>query len=113
MRTKDVLFSLKDVKTLLQYLYLNDQHSIRIANGATTLQIHMTDQMRFIADDLSFSDISAMDYTEAMTLPTIMGVIKQLKSQPPEEFPNRFPNRWEEIENITNANVSLNYFNRR
>ena len=73
----------------------------------------MTDQMRFMADNLSFPDISAMDYTEAMTLPTIMGVIKQLKSQPPEEFPNRFPNRWEEIENITNANVSLNYFNRR
>ena len=39
MRTKDVLFSLKDVKTLLQYRYLNDQRSIRIANGATTLQI--------------------------------------------------------------------------
>lgn len=113
MRTKDVLFSLKDVKTLLQYLYLDDQHSIRITNGATTLQIHMTDQMRFMADNLSFPDISAMDYTEAMTLPTIMGVIKQLKSQPPEEFLNRFLNRWEEIESITNANVSLNYFNKR
>lgn len=113
MRTKDVLFSFDEVTTLVQYLYLDEQHSIRIANGATTLQIHMTDQMRFIADNLSFPDIPAMDYTGAMTLPAIMRVIKQLKMQPPEEFPNQFPNRWEEIENITDANVSLNHFNRR
>lgn len=113
MRTKDALFSLNEVTTLLQYLYLDERHSIRITNGATTLQIHMTDQMRFMEYNLSFPDIPAMDYTEAMTLPVIMGAIKQLKSQPAGKFPKRFPNHWEEIKNIADANISLNDFNRR
>ena len=113
MRTKDFLFSLNEITTLLQYLYMDAEHYICVKNSFTTLKIHMTDQLQFLAENLSFPNCPAMDYTAEMTVPVMLSVIEKLKIQPAKEFPNAFTSRWEEIKNITEANVSLNHFNRR
>ena len=41
MRTKDDLFALGDISTLLQYLYMNKDHRITYSNGLTNLCIRM------------------------------------------------------------------------
>ena len=41
MRTKDELFMLGEVSTLLQYLFMSEKHTIIFNNGLTDLQIRM------------------------------------------------------------------------
>ena len=91
MRTKDELFMLGEVSTLLQYLFMSEKHTITFNNGLTDLQIRMES-----------------NFNEQMTTLYMLGVIQILQNTPPVEFKNAFANRWEEIKQITLANLALN-----
>ena len=58
--------------------------------------------------NLQFSDIPESNFNEQMTTLYMLGVIQILQNTPPVEFKNAFANRWEEIKQITLANLALN-----
>lgn len=113
MRTTETLFDLEEIPILYQYLYMDENHSIVINNGVTTLQIRMTDSCYFMSKNLKFPDVHEMSYTDMMTIPNMLGIIDQLKKVPAVEFPTCFTNRWEEIKTIVDTNVAQNKMNRR
>lgn len=57
MRTKDELFMLGEVSTLLQYLFMSEKHTITFNNGLTDLQIRMDENFNIWCRNLQFSDI--------------------------------------------------------
>ncbi len=108
MRTKDVLLNdFNRVKTLCQYLYMDEQHNIDVDNGLTTLRIRMTENCRFRCKNLRFPDLPDMNYTEEMTIPQIIGICYKLEEMP-AIMGYGHKNRWEEIEEITLAQCALN-----
>lgn len=108
MRTKDDLFALGDISTLLQYLYMNKDHRITYSNGLTNLCIRMDENFNVLCKNLSFPDLPESDFSSKMTPSYTLGVIDILQETQAEEFPERFKNRWEEIRQITLTNLSIN-----
>ena len=108
VRTKDELFMLGEVSTLLQYLFMSEKHTITFNNGLTDLQIRMDENFNIWCRNLQFSDIPESNFNEQMTTLYMLGVIQILQNTPPVEFKNAFANRWEEIKQITLANLALN-----
>lgn len=108
MRTKDELFMLGEVSTLLQYLFMSEKHTITFNNGLTDLQIRMDENFNILCKNLQFPDIPESNFNEQMTTLYMLGVIQILQNTPPVEFKNAFANRWEEIKQITLANLALN-----
>ncbi len=108
MRTKDELFMLGEISTLLQYLFMNKKHTITFNNGLTDLQIRMDANFNILCKNLQFPDIPESNFTEQMTVLYMLGVIQILQNTPPVEYKNAFTNRWEEIKQITLANLALN-----
>lgn len=108
MRTKDELFLLGEVSTLLQYLFLSKDHTITFNNGLADLKIRMDENFNVWCLNLNFPDVPESNFTEQMTPPYMLGIIQILQNTPPVEFPKSFKNRWEEISQITLINLSLN-----
>ena len=108
MRTKDELFMLGEISTLLQYLFISESHVITFNNGLTDLKIRMDENFEIWCENLSFPDVPESNFTEQMTPLYMLGVIQILQNTPPVEFPRAFKNRWEEISQITLVNLSLN-----
>ena len=110
MRNKDILLNDFDrVKTLCQYLYMDENHYIEVDNVFTTLRIRMTDDFRFKCKNLSFPDLPELNYTEEMSIENIIGICYRLESMEPM-FNYGHNNRWEEIEAITLTQCALNKF---
>lgn len=108
MRTKDVLIDMEDIVIIYQYLYMSEKNFITIDNGIAKLEIQMHEEGYFHAKNLNFPDLPDLDYTDMMNIPNMFGIIKQLKETAAIEFPDSFKNRWEEIKEITAANVVQN-----
>lgn len=108
VRTKDELFMLGEVSTLLQYLFMSEKHTIIFNNGLTDLQIRMDENFNIWCRNLQFPDIPESDFSKQMTTLYMLGVIQILQNTPPVEFKNAFANRWEKIKQITLANLALN-----
>ena len=108
MRTVDTLIELEEISVLYQYLYMNEDHFVTIDNGLAKLEIRMNEDCYFKAKNLNFPDLPDLNYTDMMVVPNLLGIIDQLKNNPPEEFKNEFKSRWEELRAITLANVGLN-----
>ena len=110
MRTKDILLNDFDrVKTLCQYLYMDENHYIDVDNFFTTLRIRMNDSFGFTCKNLKFPDVPEMNYTEEMSIRQIIGICYRLESMEPM-FNYGHKNRWEEIESITLTQCALNKF---
>ena len=82
MRTKDELFLLGEVSTLLQYLFMSEKHTITFSNGLTNLKIRMNENFNILCQNLSFPDIPECDFTEQMTPLYMLGVIQILQELP-------------------------------
>lgn len=108
VRTKDELFILGEVSTLLQYLFMSEKHTITFNNGLTDLQIRMDENFNILCKNLQFPDIPESNFNEQMTTLYMIGVIQILQNTPPVEFKDAFANRWEEIKQITLTNLALN-----
>ena len=67
MRTKDELFMLGEVSTLLQYLFMSEKHTIIFNNGLTDLQIRMDENFNIWCRNLQFPDIPESDFSEQLS----------------------------------------------
>lgn len=108
MRSKTVLFQLEEIPILLQYLYMHEDHNIVINNGLTNLRIRLDDNLDVWCQNLTFPQIPEMKWNENLCPEGCLDVIWMLRQVPATEFPERFANRWEEIKEITFANLALN-----
>lgn len=108
MRTNDVLIDLEEIPILWQYLYMSEEHYITVDNGLAKLEIRMRENCSFHAKNLNFPDLPDLEYTDMMTIPNMLGIIDQLKTVLPVEYPDCFKNRWDEVRSITLTNVSQN-----
>lgn len=108
MRTKDNLFLLGEVSTLLQYLFMSEEHTITFDNGITDLKIRMDENFHILCKNLRLPNVPESDFTEQMTPAYTLGVIQILQKTPPIEFGESFQNRWDEIKTITSTNLALN-----
>ena len=110
MRTKDVLFNdFNDIIVLYRYLYMSADHFIDVQTPRTTLRITLTENLNFKCKNLRFPDLPEMSYNDTMTLNQTLGIIDQLKHRPGELHFNETNSRWDEIKEITQANLGLNY----
>ena len=105
MRTKEVLVNgFEEVKTLMQYLYMNGEHTIKIPNGLTTLRLSMNENMEII----NYDSYLGFKHKRPMELSEWFSCVKLLKEQPSDYEHGQFQNKWEEIKAITSMNVALN-----
>lgn len=114
MRNTDTLINdFEDLKILYQYLYMSAEHYIDVETPATTLRISMDENLNFKCDNLRFPDLPAMNYNDMMTINQALGIIDQLKHKAGIMDYKEGQSRWEEIKDITAANISLNIYNNR
>lgn len=114
MRTKNVLIDdFEDIKIFYQYLYLDPDHRITFSNGLTGLIIRMDDNLNILIKNKKFPDVPEMNI-DSLAPNNILAIIDLLKEKPAIEYPEGIlKNRWEEIKEITMANLSLNKAFRR
>lgn len=99
---------MEDVKTLLQYLYMEEGNSIIIENVlGVQLKIAMDEDMTFTCVNMNFPDVPPMKNFD-FPVSSMFVAVDQLKEQPAKEFPKRFANRWEEIRTIALSTVTAN-----
>jgi len=110
MRSKDVLKELGDVLVLYQHLYMDPESRIVVNNGMTDLEIRLDENLQFYSKNMSFPHLPDMFCSSQMTLNCCFGVIEYLKKQKPKQFPNAFNSEWEEIKDMTLANMALNFY---
>lgn len=101
MRKADVLKGFDEIKTLFQYLYMDEDHYITVSNGICDLQIHMSENLLLRCKNMNFTDLP--DSGRDIDLLELLNIIAQLKESKPVEFPERFKNRWEEIKSIAST----------
>lgn len=107
MRTREVLIEgFEDVKILLQYLYMNEDHNIDISNGITKLRIKLAENLEVLQMNLSFPHLGYI--CRDMRIEEWLACVKQLKEQPSDCGYGNFSNKWEEIKIITLTQVALN-----
>lgn len=122
MRTKQLLQAVQtvgsDVQILLNYLALSEEHfgthAIVDPLGKVLLEykFHMTDKGEIIKtvvhEDFVEHSVKPMKLTK-LTLEELLAIVSYSKTQPPsDEYKSAFENKWDEIEKVTQLNLSLN-----
>jgi hypothetical protein len=87
---------------------MSEDHFIDVETPATTLRITLTEDLNFLCQNLRFPDLPPMCYNDMMTLNQSLGIIDQLKHKPGIMNFRVGASRWDEIFDITNANLALN-----
>ncbi len=106
--TKTLFDTFEDIKTLCQYLYMSEDHEILIHNMINVpLKIYIRDDLEIMCQNMNFPELEPMHLGDA-TPSKLHDIVCCLKEEPALEFPDNFKNRWDEIENITLANLVLN-----
>lgn len=107
MRSNNVLLEVIDnMKTLYQFLYMSEKHSVTVNNHMANLELTMDDKGNILCRNMNFPEFSPTGYNDRMNLETIDAIVGQLEKQSPEI--NSFGSKWEEIKAITASNVALN-----
>jgi hypothetical protein len=122
MRTKQLLKAVQtvssDIQTLLNYLALSEEHygthAIVDPFGKVLLEhkFHMTDKGEIIKtvvhEDFVEHSVKPMKLAK-LTLEELLAIVSYSKTQPPsDEYKSAFENKWDEIEKVTQLNLSLN-----
>lgn len=108
MRQKDILVrGFEDIKTLYQYLYMDENNCITIDNGLAKLEIKMDEHGNFNVRNMNYPDSPPTGYNDMMYIPHMLLMIEQLKEMPPIEYPKSFKSRWDEIKSLKAATVVL------
>lgn len=110
MRTKNVLINgFEEIKILQQYMYLSEEHTVLVKNSIDVpLEIYMGENYHYYCRNLNFPNLPATNWSEHMTVNTMLAIIKQLKESPARRFPDKFSNGWEEVKSLLEANLILN-----
>lgn len=112
MKQNDVLVQgFEDIKTLYQYLYMDENNCIIIDNELTKLEIKMDKYCNFKMRDMSYPDLPPMEYNDMMTIEHMLSIIAQLKEVSPVIYPKTFESRWDEIKTIKSMTITLNECN--
>lgn len=122
MRTKQLLKAVQtvgsDVQTLLNYLALNEghfgTHAIVDPFGKVLLEhkFTMTDKGEIVKtvvhEDFVEHSVKPMKLAK-LTLEELLAIVSYSKTQPPsDEYKSAFESKWDEIEKVTQLNLSLN-----
>ena len=104
MRTNDMLINgFEDIKILMQYLYMSEDHSIVIHNSiGVPLEFSLREDLVCMCKNLNFPEMDARRYD--LTPDKLYDIVQVLKEEPAKDFENR----WNEIKTVTLANVALN-----
>lgn len=114
MRRNDVLIEkLEEIKILLQWFYMSENNKIEIKGKFANTLVWMDENLEFKARNLMFGDLPEMDFTTAMTVPFMAGLIENLKKESAVTFPNKFSSRWQEIRELALTNLWPNTENRK
>ena len=110
MRTNDVLVNgFDNMKTLFQYLYMNEEHYVEVVNTIDVkLRITMNDKGVFYILNTNFPDIPAHPDKDWMDVETCMAIVQQLEQQEPLMKNTAFKSRWDEVKTITKSTVFMN-----
>lgn len=122
MRTKQLLQAVqdttKDLTILLSYLALSEEHygthAIVDPFGKVLLEhkFHMTDKgeiVKTIVHEDGFEQPTHPMKLAKLSLEELLAIVSYSKTQSPsEEYKGTFENKWEEIEKVTQLNLSLN-----
>lgn len=108
MRERSVLKTMEDLKTILQYLYLDESHTIKVENVIQVpFELSMDDQGNLLGQNLNFPELPKTNWNEALTVPNIRDMVSQLEEQDAVQFPGSYPNRWEEIKGIVSIQMAV------
>lgn len=122
MRIKQLLQAVqdttKDLTILLSYLALSEEHygthAIVDPFGKVLLEhkFHMTDKgeiVKTIVHEDGFEQPTHPMKLAKLSLEELLAIVSYSKTQSPsEEYKGTFENKWEEIEKVTQLNLSLN-----
>lgn len=109
MRKRSVLKTIEDLKTILQYLYLDESHTVTVENVIQVpFELSVDDQGNLLGRNLNFPELPKTDWNEALTVPNIRDMVSQLEEQDAVRFPDSYPNRWEEIKGIVSIQMAVN-----
>lgn len=122
MRTKQLLQSVQivgsDIQTLLNYLALSEDHygthAIIDPFGKVLLEhkFNMTDKgdiVKTVVHEDGFEQLTHPMKLAKLTLEELLAIVSYTKTQPPsDEYKSAFENKWDEIEKVTQLNLSLN-----
>lgn len=104
-----LLEGFEDIKTLQQYLYMSEDHRIRITNCLNVpLELRMDEHGDYWCQNLHFPESPETNWSSNMTIETTLDVIYDLQNTSAVEFPDRFESRWEEIKTLTRMTVAIN-----
>jgi len=107
MRTKDVMHELEDITILLQWLYQDDDHEVRIENSVGFMRFKMDEDLNIMRFNENFPEIG-WGYCE-LTVRELFSIKRQLEETTGDiMFPNKFKNKWEEIKRMTLSSLWLN-----
>lgn len=118
MRTYELLTKVEafaeDIKLILEYLALNENHFVTITtkdpcnNPILTTQYRMNDK----GDVYCTSDLLDGIAKVNLNLGELQAIVKEAKlSQPTDNYKTTFGNKWDEIKTITKLNMGLNKVN--
>ena len=122
MRTKQLLKAVQtvglDVQTLLNYLALSENHygthAIVDPFGKVLLEhkFQLTDKgeiVKTVVHEDGFEQPTHPMKLAKLSLEELLAIVSYSKTQlPSEEYKCTFENKWEEIEKVTQLNLSLN-----
>lgn len=122
MRTKQLLQAIQtvgsEVQTVLNYLALSEEHfathAIVDPFGKVLLEykFSMTDKgeiIKTVVHEDGFEQLTHPMKLAKLSLEELLAIVSYSKTQPPsEEYKGTFKNKWDEIEKVTQLNLSLN-----
>lgn len=108
MRNKDNLKLMEEITILNQFLYMDENNYIEFRNGDFIRVLKINDNLDYIAS-IKNSSLIPLKVNSDMNIRVLGDIIEQLKEQKSFMKDTNFKSRWEEIKEITKANLYMNF----
>lgn len=105
MKSKEVFNDISDISIFYKYLYLGN--TITFFNGLTDLTLSMDEKLNIYSKNETFPSVPPMLYNDMLFVPSVLGIISELKLMPAKEIKS-LDNYWEEIKDTVAMNSVLN-----
>lgn len=93
IRNNELMQGFEDMKTLLQYLYMNDENYVEVKNTLEVpLRIYVNEDGIFKVQNMNFPDTPPFLWEDRTDVRTCMDIVALLKNQSGVST-----NKWEEI----------------
>lgn len=108
MRNKDNLKLMEEITILNQFLYMDENNYIEFRNGDFIRVLKINNNLDYIAS-IKNSSLIPLKVNSDMNIRVLGDIIEQLKEQKPFMKDTNFKSSWEEIKEITKANLYMNF----